>query len=94
MIANIVSDDAFFSLPQTWIRASAINYLRGKDEDKINGSVDLIFQTIKKVVSFAFEAKTSRVYLGTKNGCPFYITCIELGHLQPQNGTPFSKLIT
>ena len=61
MILMIVSDAFFLVLSQARSRSSIVYYLEWKYKDKINGAGDVLFQTIKDVLSSASEAKTGGV---------------------------------
>ena len=76
MILKVVSDAAFLVLPQAHSRAAAVYHLGWSNNDKRNGLVDVLCQTIKNVVASASEAETGGIYLGARHCCPMRIACI------------------
>ena len=77
------------STPQSQSRAAAVYPLVWNDNNKQNGLVNVLCQMIKKVVASASEAETGGIYLSAIQCCPMWISCIELVHKEPPNGTPF-----
>ena len=89
MVLKVVYDAAFFVLPKSRSRAADIYHLGWINNNKQNGLINVLFQTIKNVVASASEAEMEGIYLGAPHCCPIRIACIKLGHPQPANGTTF-----
>jgi hypothetical protein len=90
MILKITSDATYLVQPKARSRA-AVHYHLGwlNNNDRVNGPLDVLCQTLKNVVSSAAEAETGGVYIGGKHGCPLRVGLQEMGHPQPTTGTPF-----
>ena len=89
MILKITSDAAYLVQPKARSRAAVHYHLGWTDNDRTNGSLDVLCQTIKNVVSSAAEAETGAIYIGGKHACSIRAALEELGHPQPLTGTPF-----
>ena len=89
MVLKVVSVSYFLLLLQARSHAAAIYHLGWTDNNKLSDLVDTLYQTIKNVADYAFEAKTVGIYLGSRHGFPMCITCIELGQPKSKTGTPF-----
>jgi hypothetical protein len=70
MILKITSDAAYLVQPKARSRAAVHYDLGWHNNDRVNGPVDVLCQTLKNVVSSAAEAGTSGIYLGGKHACP------------------------
>ena len=81
MILKVVSDSAFLVPPKSCSRAAAIYHLIWINNNKQNGFINVLCQTIKNVVASASEAKMAGIYLGARHCFPIRIACIELEHL-------------
>jgi hypothetical protein len=69
---------------------AAVHFHQGwHNSNRMNGTVDVICQTIKIVVSSAAEAETGAIHKGGKHACPIHAALEELGHKQPSTGSPF-----
>jgi hypothetical protein len=89
MILKITSDAAYLVQPKARSRAAVHYHLGWHRNDRTNGALDVLCQTIKNVVSSAAEAETGGIYLGGKHACPIRAMLHELGHAQPSAGSPF-----
>jgi len=92
MILIIETDAAYLVLPNARSRAAAW-FIFGNDPKKVtnpmtNSPVHVMCNTIKNVVSSAAEAETGGVYLAAQRAVPMRLAAIELGHPQPENGSP------
>ena len=67
MILKVVSDAAFFVLPKSRSHAAAIYHIGWINNNKQNGLIDVLCQTIKNVVASASEAKMGGIYLGARH---------------------------
>ena len=89
MVLKVRSDAGLLILPQYQIRAAAIYHLGWIDNNKLNNLVDVLCKTIKNLVTSAYKAKTSGMYLGARHGYPMRTACIKIGHPHPKHGTTF-----
>jgi hypothetical protein len=89
MILKSTSDAAYLVQPKARSRAAVHYYLGWRNNDRVNGALDVVCKTIKNVVSSAAEAKTGGIYMGGKHTCPIIAALNELGHTQPTTGSPF-----
>jgi hypothetical protein len=89
MILKITSDAAYLVRPKARSRAAVHYDLGCHNNNRMNGALDVLFQTIKNVVSSAAEAETGGIYISGKHACPIRAALTELGHPQPAIGTPF-----
>jgi hypothetical protein len=89
MILKITSDAAYLVQPKARSRAAVHYHLGWLNNDRTNGTLDVLCKTIKNVVSSAAEAETGGIYLGGKHACPIRAMLDELGHKQPSAGSPF-----
>jgi hypothetical protein len=90
MILKTTSDAAYLVLPKARSRAAAHYHLGWHDSDRVNGTLHVLCQVIKNVVSSAAEAETGGIYMGGKHACPMLTMLEELGHPQPTTGSPFA----
>jgi hypothetical protein len=88
MILKTTVDAAYLVLPKARSRASAHYHLGWSDHDQVNGAIDVLCKTIKNVVSSASEAETGGIYQGGRHACPILAMLEELGHKQPDTGSP------
>ena len=89
MILKITSDAAYLVLPKARSRAAVHYHLGWINNDQTNGPLEVLCQTIKNVVGSAAEAEMAGIYIGGTNAVPMRTTLEELGHEQPDDGTPF-----
>ena len=92
MILTMETDAAYLVLPQARSRAAAW-FIFGNDPNThqhpmTNAPVHVMCNTIKNVMSSAAEAETGGIYMATQRACPIRTAIIELGHPQPETGTP------
>ncbi len=88
MILKTTVDAACLVLPKARSRAAAHYHLGWRDHDQVNGAIDVLCKTIKNVVSSASEAETGGTYQGGRHACPIIAMLEELGHKQPDTGSP------
>ena len=89
MILKITSDAAYLVLPKARSRAAVHYHLGWINDDRTNGPLEVLCQTIKNVASSAAEAEVAGIFIGVTNAVPMQTTLEELGHPQPTDGTPF-----
>jgi hypothetical protein len=89
MILKITSDAAYLVQPKARSRVAVHYHLGWRNNDRVNGPLDVLCQTLKNVVSSAAEAETGGVYVGGKHACPIRTALEEMRHPQPVTGTPF-----
>ena len=92
MVLTMETDAAYLVLPQARSRAAAW-FIFGNDPNTherpmTNAPVHVMCNTIKNVMSSAAEAETGGIYMATQRACPIRTAIIELGHAQPETGTP------
>jgi hypothetical protein len=88
MILKTTVDAACLVLPKARSRAAAHCHLGWRDHDQVNGAIDVLCKTIKNVVSSASEAETGGMHQGGRHACPILAMLDELGHPQPDTGSP------
>ena len=89
------SDASYLSAPKARSRAAGYHYLSSRPADPTrppeptdplpptNGSVDVLCQIMREVLSSAAEAELGALFYNAKNACPIRVTLEELGHPQP-----------
>ena len=90
MILKIESDAAYLVQPKARSRAAVHFHLGWLNSNRVNGAVDILCLTIKNVVSSVAEAETGAIYIGGKHACPMRAALEEMGHKQPNTGSPFA----
>jgi hypothetical protein len=88
MILQIDSDAAYLVAPKARSRAAGFFYLGNKDGSLFNGPIFILTKIIQAVMSSAAEAECAGLYLNAHESVPMRTTLIELGHPQPEDGTP------
>ena len=83
MVLKICSDAAYLLHPRARSCIAAHYHLGWlSDTTRVNGSVDVLFQTLKNVVGSTTEAETGGVYTGARHGSAIFNTLTEMGHPQ------------
>ena len=92
IILYIESDAAYLVLTQARSRVSSIFYLSNTTSGRppLNGAIQVICKTLQNVVSFADEAETGSIFIGSQQAFPIIAALSELNHLQLASGTPIS----
>jgi hypothetical protein len=88
MILSVDSDAAYLIAPQARSRASGYHYLGNKDGKLFNGAIFILTKLIPTVMSSAADAECGGLYMNAREAVPMITTLEELGHPQPDNGTP------
>jgi hypothetical protein len=88
MILTIDSDAAYLVAAKARSRAAGYVYLGNRDGRLFNGAIFLLSKIIKAVMSSAAEAECGGLYINAHEAVPMRHTLIELGHPQPNDGTP------
>jgi hypothetical protein len=89
MILKITSNAAYLVQLKAHSQAAVHYHLGWHNNDRVNGALDVLCQTIKNVVSPAAEAETGGIYIGGKHACSIRAALTELRHPQPATGTHF-----
>ena len=71
MILKFVSDAAFLVLPKSCSHKESNYHLGWINNNKKNGLIDVLCQTIKNVVASASGAEMGGIYLGDRHCCPY-----------------------
>ena len=85
MILYIESDAAYLFLSQACSRVATIFYLSNATSGRppLNGAIQVIFKTLKNVVSSPVKAETGGIFIGGQQAVPIITALSELNHPQP-----------
>ena len=95
MVLAVCSDAAYLVLPNARSRAAGLFFLTTLPSaissppcPKPNGAIHVLCKTLRTVAASAAEAETGGLFLNAQDAVPIRTALEEMGHNQPNAGTP------